>query len=189
MLEAVIEEKEIPPQLIHNVLRKMTLTGEVQPTFCGASLDYIGVQPVLDAVTRYLPSPLDRPAVEGEHPNPKKSGERQVRQPSASEPVCGLVFKIQADDHTELSFFRVYSGTLKSGTKLLNPRTGKKELVNQIWRVQADSRDQENVVTVGDIVGLIGPKDVVTGDTLCDNHKPILLESISFPETVISNGC
>ncbi len=186
LLEAVIEETEISPQLIYNVLRKMTLTGEVQPTFCGASLDYIGVQPVLDAVTEYLPSPLDRPPVEGEHPNPKKSGERQVRQPSASEPVCGLVFKIQSDDHTELSFFRVYSGTLKSGTRLLNPRTGKKELVNQIWRVQADSREQVDAVSVGDIVGLIGPKEVVTGDTLCDSHKPILLESITFPETVIS---
>ncbi len=186
LLEAMIEEQEISEEKIYQVLREMTLAGKVQPTFCGASLDYIGVQPVLDGVTRFLPSPLDRPAVEGEHPSPKKKGEKQVRQPSATEPVCGLVFKIVVDQHTDLSFFRLYSGTLSSGTRLLNPRTGKKELISQIWRVQADSREKVEAVGVGDIVGLIGPKEVVTGDTLCDNHKPILLESISFPETVIS---
>lgn len=186
LLEAMVEEQEISEDKIYQVLREMTLAGKVQPTFCGASLDYIGVQPVLDGVTRFLPSPLDRPAVEGEHPSPKKKGEKQIRQPSATEPVCGLVFKIVVDQHTDLSFFRLYSGTLSSGTRLLNPRTGKKELISQIWRVQADSREKVEEVGVGDIVGLIGPKEVVTGDTLCDNHKPILLESISFPETVIS---
>lgn len=194
VMMAVLEEQEIPTETIHKILRKATLHGDIQPTFCGASLDYIGVQPVLDAVERYLPSPLDRPPVEGEVPVPgKKKSRKQTtemttgsRKPASDEPYCGLVFKIQADQHADLCFFRLYSGVLKSGSRVWNPRTGKKELVSQIWRVMADSREKIDAANVGDIVGLIGPKDVVTGDTLCDIKNPILLESITFPETVIS---
>ncbi|MCH7987551.1 MAG: elongation factor G [Planctomycetes bacterium] len=186
IMEIYLETEDVPVEQIHRLLRVATIGGQVQPTLCGAALDYIGVQPILDGVARYLPSPLDRPAVEGTHPNPKKADQIQKRKPSVDEPMCGLVFKIQADQHADMCFFRVYSGSLKSGSRVWNPRSNKKELVSQIWRVQADSREKMDQAEAGDIVGLIGPKESVTGDTLCDAHQPILLESITFPETVIS---
>jgi elongation factor G len=186
IMEVYLETDDVPIEQIHRLLRVATIGGQVQPTLCGASLDYIGVQPILDSIARYLPSPLDRPPVEGEHPNPKKADQRQKRKPSVEEPMCGLVFKIQTDQHADICFFRVYSGLLKSGSRVWNPRSNKKELVSQIWRVQADSREKIDQAEAGDIVGLIGPKESVTGDTLCDAHQPILLESITFPETVIS---
>ncbi len=188
VMETYIETEDVPVADIHRLLRLATLQGHIQPTFCGASLNYVGVQPLLDGVDRYLPNPLERPPVEGEHPNPKKHAEKQVRKPSPDEPFCGLVFKIQADQHADLFFLRVYSGKLKSGSRVLNARTGEKELISQIWHIQADTREKIEAehVEAGDIVGLIGPKTTVTGDTLCDVHRPILLESIRFPETVIS---
>ncbi|MEX0700779.1 MAG: elongation factor G [Planctomycetales bacterium] len=186
LMAAYLENQPIDPQRIHDLLRKATIGGQLQPTLCGTSLNYIGVQPLLDAVVRYLPSPLDRPPVEGDHPNPKKG--RQVRKPSPDEPFAGLIFKIQADKHADLCFVRVYSGKLKSGSRVLNARTGKKELVSQLWHIQSDRRDkiEADEVLAGDIVGVIGPKEVVTGDTLCDPQQPVLLENIRFPETVIS---
>jgi len=189
VMETYLSTEDVPIDQIHRVLRLGTIQGMLQPTFCGASLDYIGVQPLLDAVVRYLPSPLDRPAVEGEHPNPKKREKaHEIRKCSPKEPFCGLVFKIVADQHADLYFVRVYSGVLKSGSRALNPRTDKKELISQLWRIQADSREkiETDAVEAGDIVGVVGPKDSVTGDTLCDGHHPILLERIAFPETVIS---
>ncbi len=176
---------DIPAAEIHRVLRQATITSQLQPLFCGASLSYVGVQPVLDGVLRYLPSPLDMPPVTGTNPNPKKE-KPEVRKPSADEPLCGLVFKIQASQHAELCFVRIYSGTLKSRSRLLNPRTGEKELIGQLWKIQASSKAQLEQAEAGDIVGVIGPKDSVTGDTLCDQHHPILLESIRFPESVIA---
>jgi len=186
IMAALLEEKDVSVEQIHNLLRVATIQGQLHPTLCGAALNYIGVQPLLDAVTRFLPSPLDRPPVEGQHPNPKKG--RQVRHASPDDPFCGLVFKIVADQHADLCFVRVYSGKLKSGSRVLNARTGKKELVSQLWHIQADTREkiEANQVQAGEIAGFIGPKEVVTGDTLCDPHRPILLESITFPETVIS---
>jgi len=177
---------DLPADQVIRVLRKAVVTYQLQPVFCGSSLDYIGVQPVLDGVVRYLPSPLDVPPVEGRNPNPKKADKTEVRKPSEKEPVCGLVFKIHADEHAELYFVRIYSGVLKGRSRMLNPRTGSKELISQIWRVQADSRTALEEATCGDIVGIVGPKDSVTGDTLCDQQNPILLESIHFPESVIS---
>jgi elongation factor G len=189
IMETYLSTDDVPADQIHRLLRVATLHGQLQPTFCGASLDYIGVQPLLDAVVRYLPSPLDRPPVEGENPNPKKRDKgHETRKCSPKDPFCGLVFKIVADQHADLYFVRVYSGVLKSGSRALNPRSDKKELISQLWRVQADSREkiETDQVEAGDIVGLVGPKDSVTGDTLCDTHHPILLERITFPETVIS---
>ena len=189
IMQAYLEGEEIPSNKLHAALRKATLSLQVQPTFCGSSLDYIGVQPVLDAVVRYLPSPLDVPPVRGIHPNPgKKDKEEQVRETSPDEPFAGLLFKIVADKHADLCFIRAYSGVLRSGTKVLNARTGKKEAISQLWHIQADQREklETDSVEAGDIVGVIGPKDVVTGDTLCDAKHPVLLESITFPETVIS---
>jgi elongation factor G len=176
---------DIPPDLLRKAIRKGTLSSQIQPLLCGASLSYVGVQPVLDGVMWYLPSPLDVPAVKGTNPNPKKPGE-EVRKANNDEPFCGLVFKIQASQHAELCFVRIYSGVLKSRSRMLNPRTGEKELISQLWKIQANSKVQLEQAEAGDIVGVVGPKDSVTGDTLCDQHHGVLLESIQFPETVIS---
>jgi elongation factor G len=188
VLLAVIEDCEVSSDKIHAVLRLATIHGQFQPTFCGSALNYIGVQPVLDAVVQYLPHPAECPAVEGRNPNPKKQNKVEVRHPRADEPLCALVFKVVADEHADLCYVRVYSGVLKSGSRQLNARTGKKELISQLWRVQADSREkiETDQVEAGDIVGVIGPKEAATGDTLCDARRPILLEGITFPETVIS---
>ncbi|QDT64611.1 elongation factor G [Calycomorphotria hydatis] len=185
-METYLETEDLPAEQIQELLRKGTLAGEIQPILTGSSLDYMGVQPLLDAIGTYLPSPLDRPPVEGLNPNPKKQDKKEVRKADAKEPVTGLVFKIVAEQHGDLYFYRIYSGTLKTGSRLLNPRLGKKELINQIWKIQASHRTKIDEAVAGDIVGLIGPKDSVTGDTLCDGAKPIALESITFPETVIS---
>lgn len=186
VMEQYLETETIPPEDIRRLLRQGTLSGALHPTFCGTSLRYIGVQRLLDGVVDYLPSPLDVPPIEAQHPNPKKRDEPQIRKPDPSEPLAGLIFKIVAEEHGDLYFFRIYSGTLKSGTRLLNPRTGAKELVNQLWQVQAKQKVKIDSAEPGEIVGLFGPKDVVTGDTLCDPNRPVLLESITFPETVIS---
>jgi len=188
-LEQYFSTGDLPEETIHRLLREATLAGELQPTFTGSALDFIGVQPILDGVVRYLPSPLDVPPVKGINPKPKKNEPAQVeRRAGNDEPLAALIFKIVADKHADLCFVRVYSGVLKSGTRLLNPRTGKKEFCSQLWHIQADSREkiETDAVEAGDICGVIGPKDVVTGDTLCEQQDPILLESITFPETVIS---
>jgi len=188
-LALYMEHDDIPADDIRRLVRQGTLQGKFQPVFCGSSLDYVGVQPLLDAVCDYLPSPLERPPVEGINPTPRKNvPAAESRPPSSSAPFCGLVFKILSDSHGDLCFIRVYSGTLKSRSRALNPRLGKKELISQLWHIQADRREKIEMdqVEAGDIVGVIGPKDVVTGDTLCDAQHPIALESITFPEPVIS---
>ncbi len=176
---------DISSELLHQAIRKGTLSSQIRPLFCGSSLSYIGVQPVLDGVKYYLPSPIDVPPVEGTNPNPKKTAP-EIRKANNDEPVCGLVFKVQASQHAELCFVRIYSGVMKSRSRLLNPRTGEKEMISQLWKIQANSKVQLEEAEAGDIVGVIGLKTSVTGDTLCDQHHAILLESISFPETVIS---
>ncbi|MBX3442071.1 MAG: elongation factor G [Planctomyces sp.] len=189
LMEAYLADEPIADELLDAALRRATIERHVQPVFCGTSLHYVGVQPVLDGVVKYLPSPLDRPAISGIHPSPKKNQDpHETRATDPKAPFCGLVFKIVADKHADLCFVRVYSGVLKSGSRHLNPRTGKKEFVSQLWHVQADQRERIEMdqVEAGDIVGVIGPKEVVTGDTLCDASHPLLLETITFPETVIS---
>ena len=164
-------------------LRRATLTGRAQPVLCGSSFKYVGVQRLLDAVAAYLPSPLDRPPVVGHHP---KKGTELVRKPDPDEPFCGLVFKITNDQHGDLSFVRIYSGVLKSGTRAYNPGKDKKENCSRLYHIRADERVKIEETQAGDIVGVVGLKDSVTGDTLCDASHPILLEKIEFPETVIS---
>jgi elongation factor G len=180
---AHLEGAELSPEQIHAALRRVTLTGGVHPILCGSSLRYVGVQRLLDAVAAYLPSPLDRPPVVGHHP--KKQTEI-TRKPSPDEPFCGLVFKITSDAHGDLSFVRIYSGQLKSGTRVFNPGKDKKEVCSRLYHIRADDREQIPEATTGDIVGIVGLKDSVTGDTLCDGAHPILLERIEFPETVMS---
>lgn len=187
VMVSLLEEEEVATAKIHEVLRAATLGGQIQPTMTGTSLNFIGVQPVLDAVINYLPSPLDKPPVHGTHPKPtKRDDPEQVRAPSVDEPLCALVFKIQSDAHGDMCFVRVYSGVLKSNSRVLNARTSKKEFANQLWHIQADRREKLEELRAGDIAGVIGPKEAVTGDTLCDSKHPIVLESITFPETVIS---
>ena len=188
ILNLFLEGAEIPPAKIHAALRKGTLALELQPVFCGTSLNYIGVQPLLDGVSAYLPSPLDRPPVEGTNPTAKKGPVVEKRAASVKDPLCALIFKIQSDAHGDLCFVRVYSGVLKGRARLLNPRTGKKEMVTQLWQIQADRREkiEAESAEAGEIIGVTGPKEIVTGDTLCEPNNPIALESIVFPEPVIS---
>lgn len=183
LTELLLTEEEVPEELIRSVLRQATIGNMVVPVLCGTALHGIGVQPVLDAVVDYLPSPADIPPVEGVDPeNPKK---KLIRKADPNEPFCGLVFKVQADRYGDLDYVRVYSGRLTANSRVLNPGKNKKENVPQLWRIQADRRQQIQAVEAGDIVGIMGMRHSVTGDTLCDPKHPILLESIVFPQTVI----
>jgi elongation factor G len=184
LTELMLAEETVPAGLIRKALREAAIQNAAVPVFCGSALDGIGVQPVLDAVSLYLPSPADVPAIEGL--DPKKPGVKITRHPSPDEPFCGLVFKIQADRHGDLHYVRVYSGTLKANSRVYNPGKDKKENVPQLWRVQADHRSQVQSASTGEIIGIVGLRHSVTGDTLCSAQEPILLESIAFPETVIS---
>lgn len=186
MTELLLAEEPVPEELIKSVIRQATIGNFIVPVLCGTALHGIGVQPVLDAVVDYLPSPADIPPVEGVDPeNPNK---KLIRKPDPKEPFCGLVFKVQADRYGDLDYVRVYSGRLKANSRVLNPGKGKKENVPQLWRIQADRREQIQAVEAGDIVGIMGMHHSVTGDTLCDPRHPILLEPIVFPETVIDTA-
>ena len=180
---AHLEGSELQVADIVAALRRATLTGRAQPVLCGSSFKYVGVQRLLDAVAAYLPSPLDKPPVVGHHP---KKGTELSRKPDPKEPFCGLVFKITYDAHGDLSFVRIYSGELKAGSRVYNPGRDKKENCSRLYHIRADEREKIEEASAGDIVGVVGLKDSVTGDTLCDASHPILLERIEFPETVIS---
>jgi len=181
--EAFLEGAEIPVEKLKAAIREATIHLGMTPILCGSSLKYIGVQPILNAVADYLPSPIDLPPVQGVNPIRNKP---ENRPPSDDAPFAGLVFKIQASQHDELAFVRVYSGTLKPATRLLNATRDKKENITRLLHVQADRRTQLDLVQAGDIVGVIGLKNSFTGDTLCDQKAPIVLEKIAFPNTVVS---
>lgn len=186
MTELALSEEPIPNELIRKVIRKATLAQMIQPVVCGSALHGMGVQGVLDGVKYYLPSPIDRPPVEGTHP--KKEDVTETRKPDPKEPFCGLVFKIQPERTGDFYWIRVYSGELKENTRVLCPGKDKKENVAQLWQIHAQKKERDGKVasvSAGDIVGVIGPRFAVTGDTLCDAKAPILLEEIEFPETVI----
>jgi elongation factor G len=184
LMELALAEAAVPEELLRRVLREATTHRLVVPVLCGSALDHVGIQPLLDAVGHYLPSPLDRPPVKGT--DPEHPDKELTRKPSNDEPFCGLVFKIVADKHGDLHFMRIYSGVLKANTRAFNPGKEKKENVAQLWHVQANRKEQVPQVETGSIVGIIGLRHTITGDTLCDAKEPILLESIQFPETVIS---
>ncbi|MEM7315441.1 MAG: GTP-binding protein, partial [Planctomycetota bacterium] len=187
LMELALAEEEIPEKLIRRVLREGTIAQQIQPVLCGTALHGIGVQPVLDAAAAYLPSPADMPPVEGMDPG--KEDKKLMRKPDPKEPFCGLVFKILPAKTGDLYWIRVYSGTLKANSRVLNVGQNKKENIAQLWQIHATKKDRDgqvDSVSTGDIVGLIGPRDSVTGDTLSETKNPILLESIEFPETVIS---
>ena len=184
LIEKLLSEEPIPSELIHRVLRQATIHNMLVPVLCGSALRGSGVQPILDGVAAWLPNPSDMPPVEGVDPAKKET--KIKRKPDPEEPFCGLLFKVQADRHGDLDYVRVYSGRLKAGSRVYNPGKDKKENVPQLWRIQADRREQVDEVVAGDIIGIIGLKHSVTGDTLCVPQHPILLESIAFPETVVS---
>jgi elongation factor G len=184
LAELVLEKSPVPAELIRKVVRDATNHRFIVPVLCGSALDYVGIQPLLDSVMYYLPSPADVPPVEGL--DPKKRDHRITRKPDPEAPFSSLVFKILADKHGDLYFLRIYSGRLKANSRVYNPGKDKKENAAQLWHIQADRREQVPSAEAGDIVGVIGPRISITGDTLCDYAEPILLESIQFPETVIS---
>ena len=186
LMTLAMEEKPISNDIIRDVIRTATLERMIQPVVCGSALHGMGVQGVLDSVKHYLPSPLDRPPVEGV--NPKKETITEVRKTDVKEPFCGLVFKIQPMKTGDFCWIRVYSGELKANSRVECPGQKKKENIAQLWQINAQKKDakgQVDSVSAGDIVGVIGPRFAVTGDTICDSKAPILLESIEFPETVI----
>jgi elongation factor G len=185
---AYLEGREIATDLLRGVLREQTLRRFIQPVLCGSGREHIGVQPLMDAVCWYLPNPLDRPPVTGH--NPRKKEKEEKRKPDPREPFCGLVFKVVAETHGELFFVRLYSGTLKSNSRIWNPGKDTKELVSKIYHVFADPTRREDLseAYAGDIVAVIGLKDAVTGDTLCETQHPILLEPIQFAEAVVSRS-
>ncbi|UCG16588.1 MAG: elongation factor G [Phycisphaerales bacterium] len=191
LTERFVADQPITGDELKRALRAATIANTLQPVLCGSSLRCIGVQPLLDAVCDYLPSPLEAPPVVGEpvdkggagHPSRRKK--EITLRPDPSEPLAALVFKIIADKPVDLFFIRVYSGTLVAGRKVLDANTQKKEAVTRLFRVFAKRREQLDRAVAGDIVAAIGPKDVLTGHTLCDSRQRILLETIRFPKTVI----
>jgi elongation factor G len=180
-----LEGKEIPVAEIKRVMRKATITGKFYPMMCGSSFKNKGVQAMLDAVCDYLPSPLDVPPTRGHEPrNEENVLERKV---SDDESFCALAFKIQADPHVgKLTFFRVYSGKIAAGSYVYNANRGSRERLGRILRMHANKREEVAELYAGDIAAGVGMKQVGTGDTLCDEANPIVLESMKFPEPVIS---
>ena len=169
---------------IHQALRKGTLSMQIFPMICGSSFKNKGVQPLLDAVCAYLPSPVDTPVVEGFDPSdPEKVVERKTEP---TEPLCALVFKIATDPYVgRLCFIRVYSGVLDAGTYVLNSRSGKKERISRLFQMHSNHQNPMDEIYCGDICAGVGFKDIRTGDTLCSEDAPIVLESMDFPDPVI----
>jgi elongation factor G len=183
ILEKYIGEEEITADDIRAALRTGTLEGRCVPILTGTAFKNKGVQPLLDAVVSYLPSPLDLPPVEGVHP---RSGDTLERGAEDAEPFAALAFKIMTDPHVgKLTYFRVYSGTLDKGSAVLNTRSGSKERIGRILEMHANDREDRDEVRTGDIVAGIGLKNTRTGDTLCSPDHPIVLEQLEFPEPVI----
>jgi elongation factor G len=169
---------------LRQAVRAVTTRREMVPVLCGSALRYIGVQPMLDAICDYLPSPLDLPAITARDPRKHGVEHRIACDPAA--PLAALVFKIVAEKPVDLYFVRIYAGVLKTNMRLLNPSTNQKENITRIFRMFAKRREQLDRAAAGEIVAVVGPKSALTGHTLCDPRHPVLLESIEFPDTVIS---
>jgi elongation factor G len=187
LVELILEEAEIPPERLKQAIRKATLLIAMTPVLCGSSFKNKGVQPLLDAVIDYLPSPLDVPPVHGTELVRGSEEEREItRNASDSEPFAALAFKIMADPYVgKLTYFRVYSGKLESGARVLNVNSGRTERIGRILMMHANDREEVSEVYAGDIAAAVGIKQVVTGDTLAAPDAPIRLERIEFPEPVI----
>jgi elongation factor G len=182
LLEMFFDGQELPIDRMKQALRKATIAGTVLPMLCGSAFKNKGVQPLLDAIVEYLPSPLDAKPIIGIDP---KTELEITRKPDDNEPFCALAFKIATDPYGNLTYFRVYSGTLEKGSYVYNSRSGKKERIGRILRMHANHREDIDAIGAGDIAAAVGMTDTRTGDTLCDEKNPIILESITFPEPVI----
>ncbi len=194
MIEAIVETdeslmekyfagEEIPVEDLKKALRKATIERKLVPMLCGTAFKNKGIQPMLDAVIDFLPSPVDVPPVKGANPN---TGEEEARHASDDEPFCALAFKVMADPYAgQLTYFRVYSGSLKAGQTVYVSNKGKKERIGRILRMHANQREEISEVYAGDIAAAVGV-DATTGDTLCDEKAPIVLEKMEFPEPVIA---
>jgi elongation factor G len=179
-----LDGEPISADQLRKALREATLRLEVVPVLCGSAFKNKGVQPLLDAVVHYLPSPLDVPPVEGTHP---KTGEVLQRKADDNEPFSALVFKLMTDKHVgHLTYVRVYSGRAAPGQQVINASTGKKERIGRLLQMHANKREEIEEIGAGDIAAVVGLKTSRTGETLCDFHKPIVLESLQFPEPVLS---
>jgi elongation factor G len=184
LLMKYLEGEEIPIPDLKRVLRRATIEGKLYPALCGSAFKNKGIQPLLDAVIDYLPSPLDLPPVKGINPI---SGEEEIRLVSEDESFTALAFKVMTDPYVgKLTYFRVYSGKLEKGSYVYNSTKGKKERIGRLLQMHANHREDIDAVYVGDIAAAVGLKFTTTGDTLCDENRPIILEGMTFPEPVIS---
>ncbi|NOY37580.1 MAG: elongation factor G [Chlorobi bacterium] len=184
LLERYFEDPDsISAEEMEAVIRTATLNGTIVPVLCGSAFKNKGIQRLLDAIIAYLPSPIDKGSVTGIHP---KTNDRIVREPDADVPLAALAFKIATDPFVgRLVYLRVYSGRLKPGMMVLNPRTGKKDRINRLYQMHANKQNPKEVIEAGDICGAVGLKEIKTGDTVSDINRPISLESMTFPEPVI----
>ncbi len=185
MMELYLEGTEPDEEQLIAAIRRATIASKLTPVLCGSAFKNKGVQPMLDAVVRYLPSPLDVPSIEGHAVGDETT--LIERKPSENEPFSALAFKIMSDPHLgKLTYIRIYSGTLESGSQVLNATKDRKERIGKIFQMHANKREERPTATAGHIVAVMGLKDTTTGDTLCDPTKPVVLESMSFPAPVIS---
>ena len=184
LLEKYLSGEEITNEELRAAIRRATVTNRLQPVLCGSAFKNKGVQPLLDAVIEFLPSPLDVPAMEGTNP---ENGQQETRESSDEGPFSALVFKIMTDPFVgQLAYFRVYSGHVETGDSVLNVASGKKERIGRLLKMHANKREEISEVWAGDIAAAVGLKGVTTGDTISDPKNPVLLESMSFPEPVIA---
>jgi elongation factor G len=198
LMDAYVHDKLIAVEMINRAIRKGTLSNRLHPVFVGSALKYIGVQRLLDGVVAYLPSPLDKPDIVGWVPISRKTAKRgpghkptnQSKKISVkcdrSGSLVALAFKVTGDMHGDLHFLRIYRGTLKSGSRILNVNRGMRENITRIFEMHADERKLLDSASAGDIVAVVGLKETLTGDTICDPKNPVCLPSITFPQTVIS---
>ncbi len=184
LLEKYLSGEAVSNDELRAALRRATVAGQVQPVLCGSAFKNKGVQPLLDAVVAYLPSPLDIPPIQGISPDTEQP---IIRSSSDEEPFAGLVFKIMTDPFVgQLAFFRVYSGHIESGMSVLNAKKGTNERIGRLLKMHANKREEIDEVWAGDIAAAVGLKNVTTGDTICDGKFPVALEAMQFPEPVIS---
>ncbi len=184
VMDAYVHDRPVDIKILNRTIRKATLNNKVQPVFVGAALKYIGVQRLLDGIVDYLPSPIDRPDIIGHKPADKDKKIPVKCDPKAS--LVALAFKITADMHGDLYFLRIYQGTLKSGTRVLNVNRSKRENITRIFEMHADERKNLDSACAGAIVAVVGLRETLTGDTICDTRHPVSLPSITFPEVVMS---
>jgi len=184
MTERFLEGEDFTPAEIKAVARRATLEGHAVPVFCGSALHDKGVHPLLDAVVDYMPTPIDKGNLVGHHP--KDEDQEVVRYANADIPLSGLAFKTIADPNGDLTFVRIYSGILKRGDAVYNPRTRKKERIGRLMFMHANERKAVDEVHAGEICAVVGLKQAITGDTICDEKEPVVLETMTFPEAVIS---